>query len=183
MDFATIPQVGYNQNSYDLLRQYSLIQNYYHRNRPQEYVPFTFQYSPFASAVVEPRASTIDRLLFDKRDVLKDRIESVVYQIQARKALYEGNMQHIDEQDCGISTKIDVLDTWIPLGQLNQVVERRKQGLEQELHQLHKERRSERVRAWQDVQRLHMDLLDAAAEYRSALRNESILGGDGIGGY
>ena len=183
MDFATNPQVGYNRNSYDLLRQYSLIQNYYTRNRPQEYVPFTLEYSPLASAVAEPPASTIDRLLFDKRDVLKDRIESIVNQIDTRKALYEGNMHHIDEQDCGISTKIDVLDTWVPFSQLNQVVERRKQGLEQELHQLHKERRGERVRAWQDVQRLHMDLLDAVQEYRSALRNESILGGDGLGGY
>ena len=182
MEFTNTSGAGQDQNSYDVYRHYYLRPNYRQPAKHKEYVPFTAAYSPFPSAVTEPPASTIDRILFDKDQVLQQRMDSIIYQIQARRDLYEENMRRIDYQDCGISGKIDFLDEWMPFRQLNQVVERRKESLERELHQLDTERRAERVRAWEDVQRLYKDLLDTISDYRAALRTQGLIEGEESGG-
>lgn len=182
MQFETNPLTQYIRTDYNPAKYNYINQNYYKQPAPAQYAPILDSYTPFPSAVQESPASTIDKILFDRTDVLKDRIEFIIDQAQTRKDLYKSNSERIDEQECGIDSKIDMLDSWTPFRQLDPTVLRRKQGLEQELHQLHTERRREKIGAWGDIQMLYKDLMNTVQDYRSALRSENITRGEELGG-
>ena len=141
--------------------------------RPYRAGAYATRYTPvpLTSAVEEPPRDLVDRVLFDRTNALREKASALARQIDQRWSLYKTNMDGIDLQDCIISTHMDNLGDWTYRA-------RREQGLEQEMHQLKKERRAERTAAWEDVQKLEIDLLDVIHEYRTAKRDEEVARGD-----
>ena len=114
--------------------------------------------------------SLVDDVLRDKRRALSEKIGLLKHHIASRWDLYRRNIEHIALQECIVCTTMDNLSL-----EWNYVSPKRQQGLEQEMHQLHEERRKERTRAWEDTQELEEKLLEAVHEYREARRNECVL--------
>lgn len=130
------------------------------------------------SYVPTPQSDPLDVLLKQKTAQLKARAELLLDQIDKRNELHQNSMSAIDRQECGICSKITMIDSALGKGLLDSIVLQRKQSLELELHQLHKERRDLNHCLWSDLLKLYQDLLDAMQEFQRALADERLVGGE-----
>jgi hypothetical protein len=76
--------------------------------------------------------------------------------IDERKKLKEQNLYQIAQGECEVLTRMHRLDDW--LEGINPGVDKRRSGLEKDLLDFGRQKRTEEVSAWKDVLMLKKDL-------------------------
>jgi len=142
------------------------------------YMPGVVGYGALTSdeAPSKQKNDSIDALLFGQKDFLRQKLSWFYKNIEDRKKLYHGNLHHLVDQECKIGSKILQLDerfrwSYSP----GKIVDKRRGGLEQEMHSIHQEKRRNRTETWRDLQRIYQELSEVLEEYEHACRNNNLL--------
>ena len=111
----------------------------------------------------------LDRILSDKIDLLREQIQDIKDEITLRKLLANKAITEIDEQICKTRTLTYELDT---CGALRG----KRADLEKQIQALELEKQNQKIKCWNDVERLKRELRQIKKEYREAVRRASVAG-------
>ena len=106
----------------------------------------------------------LGKVISDRISFLKKSIEEISGQIEERQRLKDILNSDIDEKICQTKSALYELDSFGDLCD-------RRSSLEEQVAALHKEKRNQKLRHWQDTVKLESELRDMKKELLSALRD------------
>ena len=135
------------------------------------------QEAAFPSAIAAPtkqETDLVDDLLANKVEGMRQNIEHIKNQLEAREKLHQQNRYNIDLNMMQTKTELFECELWAPGS--NSLIEKRRSQLERGLQDMEKEKRGEDITAWRDRQMLLREMREATTEHESAIRRKGLLG-------
>ncbi|MBN1489902.1 MAG: hypothetical protein JXA69_08295 [Phycisphaerae bacterium] len=113
-----------------------------------------------------PRSDPIAAIITDKQHTSRLGLDDVIHQAQGRLALYQANMQELEESICEANNAVhrQVADQGRPADN------RQQYSTNKQVQKLYEQKRMERVNLWRDVSRLRLVLPEQAQNYLAAYR-------------
>jgi len=118
-------------------------------------------------------SNSLEKLLLDKVQSLTTIISQIGSEIQNRKNLSTQISYTIDQQYLYLKSYFLTFDQW-ELGR-NKSIEMRRTRLEQQLQQLHQEKRMEQTQCWKDIAQLNKECRTWFKQYRDLMQRVKIV--------
>ena len=113
------------------------------------------------------------RLVSQDIEILKEWIEDVCQEIEARKELKQALVSKLQDGVESVRSLVDEIEHWEP--GYKPSVNGRRTNLEKECLALKREERLQELNAWRDISMLKRQLRELVKEYKEALRRKDMV--------